>query len=268
MALLDHNSESEFPFSKNEVFEALCTAIPFISGLKIESANRMMGRILVKGRVSMASWGENIPIQLIEISENKTRIQITSTPKTGIMMGGAFDMGKNRKNIEDILNAASSVLSNRYPDTSNLIHREQHFIAPKKKSAFGKVVLYGFLGFLGIGLLSAMFGKEEAMPSEKTATEKMRTYIDTNMAEDNVKADPAEEVVLAKLKAKARQDWPDDYSTQEFWVNKEIADYKYMNEIPDGSIKSRAQQDWPLDFSTQKFWYNQQIEAQERMKNN
>lgn len=266
MALLDYNSESEFLFSKNEVFDALCFAIPSISGLKVESADRMIGRILVRGGVSLASWGENIPIQLIEISEKKTRIQITSTPKTGIMMGGAFDMGKNRKNIENILNATSFVLSNRHHSSSNLIRKDHQFIAPKKKLTFGKVLLYGFLGFIGIGVLSAMFGKDEVISAEKTATEQARTSIDTTPVEDNVKADPAEEVILAKLKAKARQNWPDDYSTQEYWVNEELEDYKYMKEIPAGSIKSKAQQDWPLDFSTQKYWYNQQIEAQERMK--
>ena len=266
MALLDHNGESEFPFPKNEVFDALCIAIPSISGLKVESADRMIGRILVKGGISLASWGENIPIQLIEISENKTRIQITSTPKTGIMMGGAFDMGKNRKNIEDILNATSAVLSNREEGNFNLTHWPQQFIVPKKKLTFGKVVLYGFLGFIGIGVLSAMFGKEKGLPTERIATEQEQISVDTTPTEDNVKVDSEEEAVLAKLKAKARQGWPDDYSTQEYWVNTELEDYKYMKEVPAGSLKSKAQRNWPLDFSTQKYWYTEQIEAQKRMK--
>lgn len=266
MALLDHNGESEFPFSKNKVFDALCVAIPSISGLKVESADRLIGRILVKGGVSLASWGENIPIQLTEISENKTRIQITSTPKTGIMMGGAFDMGKNRKNIEDILNATSGFLSNGYNSNSNVSHLPQQFIVPKKKLTFGKVALYGFLGFLGIGVLSAMFGKEEVIPTEKTVIEQAGTSVDTTPVEDNVKVDSEEEEVLAKLKAKARKDWPDDYSTQEYWVNAELEDYRYMKEIPAGSLKSKAQRDWPLDFSTQKYWYSEQIEAQKRMQ--
>lgn len=266
MALLDHNCESEFPFSKNDVFDALCIAIPSISGLKVESADRMIGRILVKGGISLASWGENIPIQLIEINENKTRIQITSTPKTGIMMGGAFDMGKNRKNIEDILNATSFVLSSGHNSNSNLVYRDQQFISPKKKLTFGKFALYVFLGFLGIGVLSSMFSKDEVISTEKIATEQLQTLADIPPVDDNVKVEPAQEAVLVKLKAKARQDWPDDYSTQEYWVNKELEDYKYMKEIPSRSLKSKAQQDWPLDFSTQKYWYNQQIEAQERMK--
>ena len=100
MAFLDHNGESEFPMSKNLVFDAMCRAIPTIKGMKIENADKLQGRIMVKGGISLFSWGENIPIQLLELSENKTRVQITSSPKTGIMFGGAFDMGKNRKNIE------------------------------------------------------------------------------------------------------------------------------------------------------------------------
>ncbi|MDD3945881.1 MAG: hypothetical protein WC446_07690 [Candidatus Paceibacterota bacterium] len=110
MALLDHNGECEFPIAKEKVYEALCQAIPTISGMKLESADKLLGRIMVKTGVSLFSWGENIPIQLLEVSENKTRIQITSSPKTGIMFGGAFDMGKNRKNIENILSATSQIL--------------------------------------------------------------------------------------------------------------------------------------------------------------
>ncbi len=43
------------------------------------------------------SWGENIQLQLSEISENLTKVKITSTPKTEVMFGGAFDLGKNCK---------------------------------------------------------------------------------------------------------------------------------------------------------------------------
>jgi len=102
--------ESEFPMSKIQVFEAMCSAIPTISGMKIETSDKLQGRIVVKAGVSLFSWGENIPIQLTEISETKTKVQITSSPKTGIMFGGAFDMGKNRKNVENILSATSKVL--------------------------------------------------------------------------------------------------------------------------------------------------------------
>lgn len=122
MAFLDHNGESEFPLSKGIVFEAMCKAIPNIKGLKIEYADKLQGRIMVKAGVSMFSWGENIPIQLIYINENLTKVQITSSPKTGIMFGGAFDMGKNRKNIEAILSETSKILSmqNSFPETNQI----------------------------------------------------------------------------------------------------------------------------------------------------
>jgi len=111
MAFLDHNGESEFPLPKELVYSAMCRAIPSIKGMKIESADKLQGRIMVKAGVSLFSWGENIPIQLISVNENLTKVQITSSPKTGIMFGGAFDMGKNRKNIESILSATSQILS-------------------------------------------------------------------------------------------------------------------------------------------------------------
>lgn len=110
MSFLDHNGESEFPINKNQVFNAMCFAIPTIKGMKIQSADKLQGRILVKAGVSLFSWGENIPIQLSEVNENLTKVKITSSPKTGAMLGGAFDMGKNRKNIELILSATSQAL--------------------------------------------------------------------------------------------------------------------------------------------------------------
>lgn len=118
MAFLDHNGESEFPMSKDKVFEAMKKAIPTINGLKIENADKLQGRFVVKAGVSLYSWGENIPIQLSEISETRTKVQITSSPKTGIMFGGAFDMGKNRKNIENILSSTSRILSSE-SETNN-----------------------------------------------------------------------------------------------------------------------------------------------------
>ncbi len=110
MAFLDHQGESEFPFSKDKVFTAMVKAISTIEGMKIDSADKLQGRIVVKAGISLMSWGENIPIQLSEISKNKTKVKITSSPKTGLLFGGAFDFGKNMRNIEKILSATSSIL--------------------------------------------------------------------------------------------------------------------------------------------------------------
>ena len=116
MAFLDHKGESEFPFKKDTVFDAICKAIPKVKGMKIDNADKLAGRIMVKAGVTLWSWGENIPIQLTSLSETKTKIQITSTLKTGVMFGGAFDLGKNRKNIEKILSETSKILSTLEPE--------------------------------------------------------------------------------------------------------------------------------------------------------
>jgi hypothetical protein len=135
MAFLDHNGESEFPMSKDKVFEAMRKAIPTINGLKIENADKLQGRFVVKAGVSMYSWGENIPIQLSEISENRTKVQITSSPKTGIMFGGAFDMGKNRKNIENILSSTSRILSSVSEINTSEIKQTNNFQTPQNSNS-------------------------------------------------------------------------------------------------------------------------------------
>ncbi len=149
MALLDHNGESELPFSKDKVFDALSIAIPSIKGMKIETSDKLLGRITVKAGMSLFSWGENIPIQLTSISEERTKIQITSSPKTGVMFGGAFDMGKNRKNIEQILLATSSVLSNNQviQTTQTTIEQKEKIMSEQVKKGFNWKYLIPFYGF-------------------------------------------------------------------------------------------------------------------------
>lgn len=91
-------------------------------------------------------------------------------------------------------------------------------------------------------------------------TNRYTGYADKNKTEDERNG------IIEKLKEKAKRDWPNDYTTQEYWINEQIKAYEYMLTIEKNSIKSKAQRDWPLDYSTQKFWYNEQIEARERLK--
>ncbi|WP_449388911.1 hypothetical protein [Chryseobacterium lineare] len=78
--------------------------------------------------------------------------------------------------------------------------------------------------------------------------------------------DPKKEAIIIKLKEKAKEDWPNDYSTQEYWINEQIEAYDYMEAIENNSIKKQAERDWPLDFSTQKYWYGEQLEAKKRLE--
>ena len=188
MAFLDHNGESEFPVNKNQVFDAMCIAIPTIKGMKVENADKLQGRILVKAGVSLYSWGENIPIQLLGVEENKTKVQITSSPKTGIMFGGAFDMGKNRKNIENILSATSTILqrninqqSSQQNQTTNYQTTQsqpaQNFSTmtqseqPKKKMGLGKKILIGLGILIVIGIIANSGNDNGDKTSTKSTSE-------------------------------------------------------------------------------------------------
>lgn len=84
-----------------------------IDGFELDSADEMSGHVTFKAGVSWSSWGENIPIQLISVSPVRTKVEIISTPKTGILFGGANDFGKNRRNIEKIISAISAQLAGK-----------------------------------------------------------------------------------------------------------------------------------------------------------
>lgn len=80
---------------------------------------------------------------------------------------------------------------------------------------------------------------------------------------DNTQSD--KNLIKEKLKEKAKEDWPNDYTTQEYWINSQLQAYDYMLKIENNPIKQKAQEDWTLDFTTQKYWYNQQIDAKNRL---
>ena len=115
MAFLDHEGGADYPYPREVVFQALIAAIPQLPGMKIDNADKLSGRILVKAGMSLMSWGENIPIVVSESAPGRTRVSVTSTPKTGVLFGGAFDLGKNRKNIERLLAALSESLQKTPP---------------------------------------------------------------------------------------------------------------------------------------------------------
>lgn len=116
MSIVDHHGEVEYPFSQKTVFRAIMEAAPNINGLSLDSADEISGRMTFKAGVSLASWGENIPVQLIKVAPTRTQVKIMSTPKTGVMFGGVMDFGKNQQNIDKIINAVSAVLANYPPE--------------------------------------------------------------------------------------------------------------------------------------------------------
>ena len=118
MALLNQNGEAEFPYSRENVFDAICRAVPIISGMKVDSADKLTGRITVKTNITLWSFGEAVLIQLSSPAEGITKVQLASGSKFGVLTD-LFDMGKNRKNVERILSGTSAVLSQLSPSTGN-----------------------------------------------------------------------------------------------------------------------------------------------------
>jgi hypothetical protein len=113
MGLLDYSSEININLKKKECFSLILVVLKRLIDFKLESSSESTGYIVVKTKISLFSWGENIRIQLTEINPKQTRIKIMSSPKTGILFGGALDMGKNRNNIDTIINEISKEIKTK-----------------------------------------------------------------------------------------------------------------------------------------------------------
>jgi hypothetical protein len=115
-----------------------------------------------------------------------------------LLFGGAFDMGKNRKNIEDILSATSKILQQeinqqsaaqnqssnfqpQQPQTSqkNSVMTSQSTGQQKKKSSVGKKILIGVAILVVIGIIANLSSDEKASASssstESTNTESAKS---------------------------------------------------------------------------------------------
>jgi hypothetical protein len=109
------SSDSSFatlPFSKAEVFNALITVATKMKGFKINKSDELLGRVNLSTSASATSWGESIPVQLNEIADNRTQINIVSKSKTGILGGGAITK-KNEQNVELLISNVSNLLQGK-----------------------------------------------------------------------------------------------------------------------------------------------------------
>ncbi|WP_418904595.1 Branched-chain amino acid permease [Bacillus cereus] len=71
---------------------------------------------------------------------------------------------------------------------------------------------------------------------------------------------------MNKVKEKAKKDFQDDYSTQNYVANKQSKAFDYLNNIEIKSqeelnIINKALRDFPTDFSTAKYVYERQMKA-------
>ncbi len=100
------------PFNKQDVHKAIIEVANKMKGVKISNSDEVLGRINLSTSASATSWGETLPIQLDEITSEKTQISITSKSKTGIMAGGLMTK-KNEQNVELLLSNVSNHLQGK-----------------------------------------------------------------------------------------------------------------------------------------------------------
>ena len=121
MVFWDQEGGAEFPFDKEDVFETLVEVIKNIDEMKVDKVDILSGKIIAKNGITLTYRGEDIPIYVKEVSPGITRVNVISTPKNGVLMGGTFDLDKNRKNIEKIFDETSKIL-----DQKNLKDSKSH----------------------------------------------------------------------------------------------------------------------------------------------
>ena len=115
MGIVDHESKIRVAYSQADVYSALKICISNIEGFSIDHTDDRLTTIHIKTNVSLFSWGENISVSVSSSQDGSSKITVLSTPKTGMMFGGAMDMGKNRKNINLVMDALSEQLKSYTP---------------------------------------------------------------------------------------------------------------------------------------------------------
>jgi hypothetical protein len=89
-----------------EVFEALVRLLPGLKGMRIERADAEAGKILAKVGFSLASYGENVTLSVTARPDGGSRLAVVSSLRWGLV-----DWGKNRTNIERILQGLDGTLA-------------------------------------------------------------------------------------------------------------------------------------------------------------
>lgn len=85
----------EYQENFDKVFEITLTAVSDL-GWRITYSDDRKGLIIADTPLNMKTWGDKVEIQLVNIGDGQTRIDVTSKSKAQLI-----DWGKNKKNIND-----------------------------------------------------------------------------------------------------------------------------------------------------------------------
>ncbi len=86
-----------------DVFQAATAAVPNIKKMKVKTADPNTGRIVAGSGMTMASWGEEVIIDVWEHAPGWAGVRVTSQLKAQLV-----DWGKNKKNIAKVFDAISA----------------------------------------------------------------------------------------------------------------------------------------------------------------
>lgn len=127
-------------------------------------------------------------------------------------------------------------------------------------------------------LLSKALEKEAALvaqlesvgPGGESAKKPQTTSEPLEMPKGETRSKDVDESILAKIKADAQKEWPDDYEMQNYERDNQIKAYRELtrlNSYPDvpsdvlTKIKAKAKADWPDDYEMQLYTVQGQIDA-------
>lgn len=135
----EDSAVATLPFAKDQVFDVTLHVAEKMKGFKVKNSDKVLGRINLSTGITATSWGEDIPVQLVEIEGSKTQISIISKSKTGILAGGMYTK-KNDQNVETLISNISNSLQGKEIDASG---------GGSKKSLIATLIICGCLGLIG-----------------------------------------------------------------------------------------------------------------------
>ena len=102
---IKNDSGAMFPKNWLEVYETAINVLPTLPKTKVKSADQSNGRIIAKKGMSLRSWGEEVVVEVWEVSPKMAGVRVTSRVNAQLM-----DWGKNKQNVAEILDALAAAL--------------------------------------------------------------------------------------------------------------------------------------------------------------
>jgi hypothetical protein len=111
MGISDQQTQQKIPFSYDKTYDALVKAIPR-AGLKLQSEDKLLGRITATTGISLMSYGENITLLVEKVDAESALVRIESSLKVALNLFGG---SKHQKNFDLLIAALSAELQGKGP---------------------------------------------------------------------------------------------------------------------------------------------------------